>query len=249
MRSLFQSARENAPSIVFLDEIDSIGGSRGGEKSTADQRLTNQLLVEMDANINFGHKVTTLAATNLPFNLDTAVLRRLQKKIYIKLPTQEERAKIIKKNLGMYTMMLWVWNWRLTCSKSGDSIQDTDAALLAMNSEYFSGADLENFCNDVLLDPLRMFLQATTFIYTEPNTDDEEPILEIFQTLPETGGNSEILHGTVDEILQNYSQDYVRLPKINTQTLIETLSQFKKNIVRPNIESFEKFNTGVTGIY
>ena len=216
MRSLFQSARENAPSIVFLDEIDSIGGSRGGEKSTADQRFTNQLLVEMDANINFGHKVTTLAATNLPFNLDTAVLRRLQKKIYIKLPTQEERAKIIKKNLGMYTMMLWVCNWRLTCSKSGDNIQDTDAALLAMNSEYFSGADLENFCNDVLLDPLRMFLQATTFIYTEPNTDDEEPILEIFQTLPETGGNSEILHGTVDEILQNYSQDYVRLPKINT---------------------------------
>tara|TARA_B100000405_G_scaffold189452_1_gene132710 strand:+ start:4492 stop:5364 length:873 start_codon:yes stop_codon:yes gene_type:complete len=77
VRGLFESARQSAPSIVFLDEIDSVASSREGEKSIADQRLTNQLLVEIDGNANKKRSVFVLAATNLPWNLVIINLTKL----------------------------------------------------------------------------------------------------------------------------------------------------------------------------
>jgi vacuolar protein-sorting-associated protein 4 len=91
LKSLFETAVKNIPSIVFLDEIDSIAGTRGSESTIADQRLTNQLLIELDNISNQQLAVFVIAATNLPWQIDDAVMRRLSRKIYIPMPDVSAR--------------------------------------------------------------------------------------------------------------------------------------------------------------
>lgn len=88
----------DAPSTIFFDEIDSLAGARGGaSEHEASRNLKAQLLTEMDgANTDGGKVVMVLAATNLPWELDEAVRRRLEKRIYIPLPEQPGRQELLR---------------------------------------------------------------------------------------------------------------------------------------------------------
>eukprot|EP00775_Hariotina_reticulata_P013692 gene13692-13814_t len=84
---LFRLARENAPSIIFIDEVDSLCSTRGDNESEAARRIKTQLMIEMQGvNSNADARVLMLGATNLPYNLDQAIRRRFDKRIYIPLP-------------------------------------------------------------------------------------------------------------------------------------------------------------------
>lgn len=93
----WQVAREKAPSIIFIDEVDSLCSSRGDNESEAARRIKTQLMVEMQG---VGHdsdaRVLVLAATNLPYALDQAIRRRFDKRIYIPLPDAPARAHMFK---------------------------------------------------------------------------------------------------------------------------------------------------------
>ena len=139
VRDLFQKAKQSAPSIIFIDEIDAIGRSRGGAASfqANDERenTLNQMLAEMDG---FGKNtgVIVLAATNRGEILDRALLRpgRFDRQIYLELPTLTERLAI----LNVHTKEL----------KLGD---DINLDILAAQTPGFSGADLANICNEAAL--------------------------------------------------------------------------------------------------
>ena len=100
MRDLFQTARKQAPAIIFIDEIDSIGRKRGaglgGGHDEREQTL-NQMLAEMDG-FESGDGVVMIAATNRPDILDPALLRpgRFDRQIMVPLPTLDERIDILK---------------------------------------------------------------------------------------------------------------------------------------------------------
>ncbi len=139
VRDLFKQAKEKAPSIIFIDEIDAVGRARGRSAMTGgnDERenTLNQLLTEMDGfQTNAG--VIILAATNRADILDRALLRagRFDRQIYIELPDLEERKAIFKVHMRNL--------------KLDDSM---NVEFLAKQTPGFSGADIANACNESAL--------------------------------------------------------------------------------------------------
>ena len=134
VREIFDKARQSAPCVLFFDELDSIGVSRGrggGGGSEASDRVINQLLTEMDG-IGVKKNVFIVGATNRPDILDEALLRpgRLDQLVYIPLPDEKSRLSIIKAIL------------RKSPIDKGIPME-----FLAEKTKGFSGADLKELCN------------------------------------------------------------------------------------------------------
>lgn len=139
VRDLFKQAKEKAPSIIFIDEIDAIGRARskGQNMGSNDERenTLNQLLTEMDGfGTNSG--VIIMAATNRADILDRALLRagRFDRQIYVDMPDLNERREIFEVHLKPI--------------KTGENV---DVDLLAKQTPGFSGADIANICNEAAL--------------------------------------------------------------------------------------------------
>ncbi|KAL5537645.1 hypothetical protein UlMin_043033 [Ulmus minor] len=146
--NLFQLARDNAPSIIFIDEIDSLCGPRGeGNESEASRRIKTELLIQMQGMGNDDQKVLVLAATNTPYALDQAVRRRFDKRIYIPLPDLKARQHMFKVHLG----------------DTPHNLTESDFEHLARKTEGFSGSDISVCVKDVLFEPVRKTSDAKFF--------------------------------------------------------------------------------------
>lgn len=143
VRELFEEAKKNAPCIIFIDEIDTIGKKRdaGGFSGNDEREQTlNQLLTEMDGfDGNIG--IVMLAATNRPEILDPALLRpgRFDRQIRVELPTLKDRIAILKVHARSYKME-----------------DDIDYSLIARSTAGASGAQLANILNEAALRAVRM---------------------------------------------------------------------------------------------
>jgi 26S proteasome regulatory subunit T4 len=142
IREMFNYARDHQPCIIFMDEIDAIGGRRFSEGTSADreiQRTLMELLNQMDGFDSLG-KVKIIMATNRPDTLDPALLRpgRLDRKIEIGLPNEQSRLEVLKIHASGIT-------------KHGD----IDYEAVVKLSEGFSGADLRNVCTEAGMFAIR----------------------------------------------------------------------------------------------
>ncbi|XP_054693613.1 katanin p60 ATPase-containing subunit A-like 1 isoform X2 [Grus americana] len=152
VRLLFEMARFYAPTTIFIDEIDSICSRRGtSDEHEASRRVKSELLVQMDGvggaleNDDPSKMVMVLAATNFPWDIDEALRRRLEKRIYIPLPTAKGRAELLKINLREVEL-------------------DPDISLeeIAEKIEGYSGADITNVCRDASLMAMRRRINGLT---------------------------------------------------------------------------------------
>jgi len=142
VRDLFNTARKQAPSIIFVDEVDSIGRKRGaglgGGHDEREQTL-NQMLAEMDG-FEATEGIVMMAATNRPDVLDPALLRpgRFDRQVMVPLPTQDERVKILK-----------------THFRDKKIAADVDLEVIARGTPGMAGADLANLVNEAALFAVR----------------------------------------------------------------------------------------------
>ncbi|MEX0681591.1 MAG: ATP-dependent metallopeptidase FtsH/Yme1/Tma family protein, partial [Balneolales bacterium] len=138
VREMFKNAKETAPAILFIDELDSIGRRRGaglgGGHDEREQTL-NQLLSEMDG-FETNESVIVMAATNRPDILDKALLRpgRFSRRVEVGLPSQEDRIKILQIH-----------------ARNKPFVKQVDFESVARGTPGFSGADLENLLNEAAM--------------------------------------------------------------------------------------------------
>ncbi|VDP70293.1 unnamed protein product, partial [Echinostoma caproni] len=147
VRALFTMARKKKPSVVFIDEVDSICGSRSDNESDSVRRIKTEFLVQMQGVGADNDQVLVLAATNIPWTLDPAIRRRFEKRIYIPLPEANERSKMFQANL----------------SGSPHTLTPEDFMTLGKKSVGYSGADINIVVREALMVPVRKFQSATHF--------------------------------------------------------------------------------------
>jgi cell division protease FtsH len=135
IRRLFRIARKNAPAIIFIDELDAVGGHRGMDISGERDQTLNQLLVEMDG-FTGRDDVVVIAASNLLEKLDVALLRpgRFDRQIFVSPPDVTGRERI----LGVH-------------SRNKPLAGDVDLGLVARQTSGLTGADLANICNEAAI--------------------------------------------------------------------------------------------------
>ncbi|XP_052277192.1 katanin p60 ATPase-containing subunit A-like 2 isoform X3 [Dreissena polymorpha] len=154
VRVLFEMARFYAPSTIFLDELEAImsqRGSTGGGEHEGSRRMKTELLVQMDGLAKTDDLVFLLAASNLPWELDHAMLRRLEKRILVDLPTFDARKAMFKHHLPRV----------VNPSEGGlELLSDLDYDLLALKTEGYSGSDIQLVCKEAAMRPVRKIFDA-----------------------------------------------------------------------------------------
>ncbi len=146
VKALFEVARENQPSIIFLDEIDALGVERTGVESAVSTRVLSQMLQMMDGVVSKpDERIVILGATNRPWNLDSAMLRRFDKRILIPLPDYETRKKIFEITVRKMP------NFKIA--------EDVNLNELAKLTEGYSGDDIKKLCMDAWYMPIHELKQ------------------------------------------------------------------------------------------
>ncbi|KAI8840404.1 P-loop containing nucleoside triphosphate hydrolase protein [Chytriomyces cf. hyalinus JEL632] len=150
VRAIFTLARKLSPCVVFLDEVDALfGARRGGDVTSSKREIINEFMSEWDG-LNSNNKgVIVLGATNRPFDLDDAILRRMPRRILIDLPTEDQRKQILQVHL------------------QDEQLENTvDLADLAKRTNLYSGSDLKNVCISAALAAVKESLVRESMVAT-----------------------------------------------------------------------------------
>lgn len=143
LHDVFEKAREQKPCVIFIDELDAIGGSRHHMRQHHERMLVNQLLLELDGLNSHNHQVFVIGATNTPWYLDSALRRpgRFNDLIFVTPPSLDERELIIQLKM------------------ENKPQADIHFRKIAEKTEYFSGADLEQVVQDGVDEALKRSME------------------------------------------------------------------------------------------
>ncbi|OMH80319.1 Protein MSP1 [Zancudomyces culisetae] len=160
VRAVFSLARKLSPCVIFIDEVDSLFAARSSDLNSTHKRdLINQFMSEWDgltskSSFNANSRVILMAATNRPFDLDDAILRRLPRRILVDLPSAADRAKIISLHL------------------EGEKISPAlDINKIAERAQFYSGSDLKNLCIAAALSAVREHISKHASTISDHNND------------------------------------------------------------------------------
>ncbi|KAJ7969859.1 p-loop containing nucleoside triphosphate hydrolases superfamily protein [Quillaja saponaria] len=158
VQALFTLAAKVSPTIIFVDEVDSMLGQRTrvGEHE-AMRKIKNEFMAHWDGLLTKpGERVLVLAATNRPFDLDEAIIRRFERRIMVGLPSAENREPILKTLLAK------------------EKVENLDFKELATMTEGYSGSDLKNLCMTAAYRPVRELIQQERLKDMEKKRTDAE---------------------------------------------------------------------------
>lgn len=211
IRQLFISAQARKPSIVFFDEIDSIATMRSDSESESSRRIKTELLIQMQGINDKNDGVLVLAATNLPWQLDSAVRRRFEKRIYIGLPDKSARVHIMK----------------LHVHDVPNNITEQDYEMVAEKTAGFTGSDLQVLCRHAIMEPIRRLESATHF----KNTRDGRGWTVCQMDESES----------VEMSLAEIDPSMIQPPDVTVMDLLSALDHCKLSVSRDDLERYEHF--------
>eukprot|EP01116_Phalansterium_solitarium_P004935 TRINITY_DN16168_c0_g1_i1.p1 TRINITY_DN16168_c0_g1~~TRINITY_DN16168_c0_g1_i1.p1 ORF type:complete len:437 (+),score=126.35 TRINITY_DN16168_c0_g1_i1:116-1426(+) len=221
VKNLFEMARENKPSIVFIDEVDSLCSSRSDSESESARRIKTEFLVQMNGVGNDEDGVLVLAATNIPWALDAAIRRRFEKRIYIPLPEPPARAKMFSIHLGV----------------TPHSLRPEDFRRLGELTEGFSGADIAILVRDAMMQPVRAVQSATHFKrISAPDRTDSTKILDDYLT-PCSPGDPAAIEMTWMDV----EGSKLKEPDVTLQDFMKSLKTIRPSVGSGDIAQHIKF--------
>jgi vacuolar protein-sorting-associated protein 4 len=215
IKELFRIANEKAPSIIFIDEIDSMCGNRSDNDSDNSKRVKTEFLVQMQGVGSNNEKVLVLGATNLPWALDPAVRRRFERRVLIPLPDMEARMYLIRNKLKGLDM----------------NLSDKDIEFIASKTDGYSGSDLEIFCRDAAFEPLHMAQRTNKFkkIIHEGR--------QKYMPVPPNYNGGDCITSTVYELPNNA----LVLPDLTRQDLEAALTRSKSSVSKGDLKEYEEW--------
>ncbi|CAN1264296.1 Uncharacterized AAA domain-containing protein C24B10.10c [Linum perenne] len=176
VRALFTLAAKVSPTIIFVDEVDSMLGQRTrvGEHE-AMRKIKNEFMTHWDGLLTkTGERILVLAATNRPFDLDEAIIRRFERRIMVGLPSAENREMILKTLL------------------SKEKTEDLDFKELGIMTEGFSGSDLKNLCVTAAYRPVRELIKKERLKEKERKKKAAEEATSSENNASESDSNEEV---------------------------------------------------------
>ncbi|ORX64510.1 AAA-domain-containing protein [Basidiobolus meristosporus CBS 931.73] len=220
VKQLFEMARKNKPAIIFIDEIDSLCGTRGEGESEASRRIKTELLVQMNGVGNDMDGVLVLGATNIPWQLDSAIRRRFEKRIYIPLPEPHARARMFQLHIGT-----------TPCS-----LTQRDYKVLAERTDGFSGSDIAVIVRDALMQPIRKVQTATHFKWvTAPDRADPSKMKKFLT--PCSPGDPEGIEKTWMEV----GSDELLEPDLTLKDFLKAVSVGRPTVGALDIQQHTQF--------
>ena len=214
VKKLFEEANKRAPSIIFIDEIDSMCGVRAEGENESSRRVKTEFMIQMQGVGHSNERVLVLGATNLPWALDPAISRRFERRVYIPLPDVVARECQLRNKL-----------------RSLDSlITDEQYIKVSEMTEGFSGSDLDIVCRNAAYAPLIFAQNSKWFKRIEKNG-------KIFYCPSKNDqGQSEQL------TIENLPFDSLLLPEITDDDLLEAVSKTKPSVSQNDIKVYLKYN-------
>jgi vacuolar protein-sorting-associated protein 4 len=215
---LFQMAAEKSPSIIILDEMDSLVRKRSGGEGETERRIKTEFLRQLDNLQDGAVDIKVIGTTNMPWELDIAALRRFERKILIPMPDKPTRKEIFMLHAG-----------------ENHGIMNEEFDALSEMTEGYSGSDISIVCNEALLKPVKILQYATHF----------KPIVNSFSFEGDDSiywtpcGPSE--PGCVEKTLTSIEPAQLMLRRVKYEDFKESISNCRPTVSHSFIELYIKF--------
>eukprot|EP00835_Amoeboradix_gromovi_P005409 NODE_505_length_7533_cov_0.471886.p2 type:complete len:421 gc:universal NODE_505_length_7533_cov_0.471886:2136-3398(+) len=220
VKSLFQMARDQRPSIIFIDEIDSLTTSRSDGESEASRRIKTELLVQINGVGVDNNQVLVLGATNIPWSLDPAVRRRFEKRIYIALPDLSARTKMVQIHIG----------------DTPHTLDPSDFQELGQMTDGYSGSDISVVVRDALMMPVRKIQSATHFKQVQAKDRKDINKMKVYWT-PCSPGDPNAIEKTWMEV----QGDELLEPTLNIQDFYKAVQNNRPTVSKADLVEHEKW--------
>ncbi|KAG5889437.1 hypothetical protein JTB14_032770 [Gonioctena quinquepunctata] len=221
VKNLFELARQEKPSIIFIDEIDSLCSSRSDNESESARRIKTEFLVQMQGVGHDTEGILVLGATNIPWVLDAAIRRRFEKRIYIPLPEEPARAVMFKLHLG----------------NTHTELTENDIKELAKRTDGYSGADISIVVRDALMQPVRKVQTATHFKHVRgPSPKDPNTIVDDL-LIPCSPGDP----GAMEMSWMDIPSDKLAEPPVTVNDMLRSIATSKPTVNEEDLTKLKKF--------
>lgn len=238
LRALFTYAKSKAPSIIFIDEIDSLGTARKSEESESSRRIKTELLIQIDSILNHSSvNVLLIGCTNVPWELDEALKRRLEQRVLIPLPSPDDKRQLIS-----------ILNHKRKTALTESQVK----SLASVNQELkdYSGADIEQVFSKAMKLPLKELSKSQFFKLDQKTGKYQLPTSEELQHYTDTKQqktNSTLQLKQPEIVIEQITLDEIPDNQIDPQILTPTFDQFldcfEKSKASINTKDLHKFDS------